>query len=106
PEEIYAINYFFCQAEDGIRARTVTGVQTCALPISRAAFSGANREHQGRSRKGRPSLRCRPRLLRHQWHVDLEQNGRAGAARTRRSEERRVGKGGSSEGGAGHCDKR
>src|SRR6266516_6122333 len=25
---------FFCQAEDGIRARTVTGVQTCALPIS------------------------------------------------------------------------
>src|SRR6266705_6051222 len=25
---------FFLQAEDGIRARTVTGVQTCALPIS------------------------------------------------------------------------
>src|SRR5207248_8878258 len=25
---------FFCQAEDGIRGRTVTGVQTCALPIS------------------------------------------------------------------------
>src|SRR5207248_3446261 len=25
--------YFFFQAEDGIRARTVTGVQTCALPI-------------------------------------------------------------------------
>src|SRR5207248_8438317 len=25
---------FFFQAEDGIRARTVTGVQTCALPIS------------------------------------------------------------------------
>src|SRR5207248_7212269 len=24
---------FFCQAEDGIRYRTVTGVQTCALPI-------------------------------------------------------------------------
>src|SRR5207248_5194134 len=24
---------FFCQAEDGIRDRTVTGVQTCALPI-------------------------------------------------------------------------
>src|SRR5699024_11763840 len=23
-----------CQAEDGIRARNVTGVQTCALPIS------------------------------------------------------------------------
>src|SRR5207248_6794395 len=26
--------YFFFQAEDGIRGRTVTGVQTCALPIS------------------------------------------------------------------------
>src|SRR6266705_3274671 len=25
--------YFFFQAEDGIRYRTVTGVQTCALPI-------------------------------------------------------------------------
>src|SRR5207248_7742058 len=27
---------FFFQAEDGIRDRTVTGVQTCALPISGA----------------------------------------------------------------------
>src|SRR5207249_9605584 len=27
--------YFFFQAEDGIRPRNVTGVQTCALPISR-----------------------------------------------------------------------
>src|SRR5207248_5136729 len=42
--------YFFFQAEDGIRDRTVTGVQTCALPISsgspdvrpcsRAGFAG------------------------------------------------------------------
>src|SRR5699024_12225182 len=29
------ILYFFFQAEDGIRDRNVTGVQTCALPISR-----------------------------------------------------------------------
>src|SRR5699024_10902354 len=28
--------YFFFQAEDGIRDRNVTGVQTCALPISDA----------------------------------------------------------------------
>src|SRR5256886_9527464 len=28
------IDYFFFQAEDGIRDLTVTGVQTCALPIS------------------------------------------------------------------------
>src|SRR5688572_31864282 len=27
--------FFFFQAEDGIRDLTVTGVQTCALPISR-----------------------------------------------------------------------
>src|SRR5207248_4915045 len=26
-------SFFFFQAEDGIRDRTVTGVQTCALPI-------------------------------------------------------------------------
>ena len=26
--------FFFFQAEDGIRGRLVTGVQTCALPIS------------------------------------------------------------------------
>src|SRR6266542_1635781 len=28
---------FVCQAEDGIRDATVTGVQTCALPISAVA---------------------------------------------------------------------
>src|SRR5207244_4631512 len=42
--------FFFFQAEDGIRDDLVTGVQTCALPISRegrfdraveAAFAGA-----------------------------------------------------------------
>src|SRR5687767_8830282 len=27
------VNYFFFQAEDGIRDKLVTGVQTCALPI-------------------------------------------------------------------------
>src|SRR5207248_3628173 len=27
------VQFFFFQAEDGIRDRTVTGVQTCALPI-------------------------------------------------------------------------
>src|SRR5207302_7227821 len=30
----YIIVYFFFQAEDGIRDFHVTGVQTCALPIS------------------------------------------------------------------------
>src|SRR5207245_4152786 len=31
---------FFFQAEDGIRDATVTGVQTCALPISGCAAVG------------------------------------------------------------------
>src|SRR5699024_11933090 len=34
--------YFFFQAEDGIRDRNVTGVQTCALPIL-SPFTGAIR---------------------------------------------------------------
>src|SRR6266516_7088086 len=33
---------FFFQAEDGIRDRTVTGVQTCALPISWATRSATS----------------------------------------------------------------
>src|SRR6266852_7208045 len=32
--------FFFFQAEDGIRYATVTGVQTCALPISRSSNRG------------------------------------------------------------------
>src|SRR5690554_7669246 len=32
--------FFFFQAEDGIRDADVTGVQTCALPISSMIWSG------------------------------------------------------------------
>src|SRR5437773_7649413 len=32
--------FFFFQAEDGIRDRDVTGVQTCALPISTVVIEG------------------------------------------------------------------
>src|SRR6266478_5269728 len=32
--------FFFFQAEDGIRDLTVTGVQTCALPISSGDYHG------------------------------------------------------------------
>src|SRR2546430_3012403 len=35
--------FFFFQAEDGIRDLTVTGVQTCALPISEVAISRFHR---------------------------------------------------------------
>src|SRR6266404_8787106 len=33
------IFFFFFQAEDGIRDKLVTGVQTCALPISNAVYA-------------------------------------------------------------------
>src|SRR2546430_2310796 len=51
------ICFFFFQAEDGIRDLTVTGVQTCALPIfghlrmdygyEVIAFNGSSRVHGG-----------------------------------------------------------
>src|SRR5256886_9218268 len=37
------LRFFFFQAEDGIRDLTVTGVQTCALPISRSPSTGESR---------------------------------------------------------------
>src|SRR6267154_2000451 len=40
----YFIFFFFFQAEDGIRDGRVTGVQTCALPISRGITVRALRE--------------------------------------------------------------
>src|SRR6266481_3094963 len=38
-EEKKFLVFFFFQAEDGIRDGTVTGVQTCALPIRRGTVS-------------------------------------------------------------------
>src|SRR2546430_4688983 len=39
-KQVRDVVFFFFQAEDGIRDLTVTGVQTCALPIS-LAYSDA-----------------------------------------------------------------
>src|SRR5207245_8200058 len=36
--------FFFFQAEDGIRDATVTGVQTCALPISGIGIASEDQE--------------------------------------------------------------
>src|SRR5688572_31404506 len=52
--------FFFFQAEDGIRDLTVTGVQTCALPISRGGPPAA-RPLPGRS------PRVRRRAARGTW---------------------------------------
>src|SRR5205823_7235745 len=91
------------QAEDGIRDKLVTGVQTCALPISplepparSAARPARPRRQDLRTRPARaaalagvqaPATRSRPR----------RGTGRAGGVfegqgRETRSEERRVGK--------------
>src|SRR5207248_9858910 len=53
--------FFFFQAEDGIRDRTVTGVQTCALPISNllreaARFEGSKTGYIVVDRKARQFL--------------------------------------------------
>ena len=37
----FVVFFFFFQAEDGIRDYKVTGVQTCALPISVISFPKA-----------------------------------------------------------------
>src|SRR5438105_12845903 len=53
--------FFFFQAEDGIRDPLVTGVQTCALPIS--ARNGGSRDPQwSRLRGGRPGPPARRAL--------------------------------------------
>src|SRR6266496_4506276 len=47
---------FFFQAEDGIRDLYVTGVQTCALPISLAVLELFAQARQARVRPGEPPL--------------------------------------------------
>src|SRR5207247_7741104 len=90
---------FFFQAEDGIRAPLVTGVQTCALPIfERGLFLRVMERPgrvQGRSviiRVFRDETEMR-RTLREIVEVSLLGFPLAGAlAAVGRSEERRVGK--------------
>src|SRR5207248_4732268 len=91
----YIVFFFFFQAEDGIRDRTVTGVQTCALPISPRRFGHARRIPERRGAGERiPSRwsRIRPRWSRWppRWRARTH---RWSSLRDRwRSEERRVGK--------------
>src|SRR5258706_4279358 len=76
--------FFFFQAEDGIRDWSVTGVQTCALPIYVVV------EWIGRSQKnGQDCALIRYQALLNPLEID---NG----GMTLRSEERRVGKEGRS----------
>src|SRR6266496_5486457 len=54
--------FFFFQAEDGIRDLYVTGVQTCALPISPAEAAATRRPRaiRPRARTTRQRLRVTP----------------------------------------------
>src|SRR5439155_5096647 len=89
-------SFFFFQAEDGIRAGHVTGVQTCALPIcgrdrARTAAGSVRdlRTHCDAPRNAsedREQIRQRSAL----GHVHLHASGVERNAS--RSEERRVGK--------------
>src|SRR5258708_17128198 len=84
--------FFFFQAEDGIRDDLVTGVQTCALPISSAdladrrrrglEFSSAERDLRERSTTRPVAAGLEP--ARYGWNGVADANPR--------SEERRVGK--------------
>src|SRR5256886_9568160 len=86
--------FFFFQAEDGIRYLTVTGVQTCALPIllagrdQQAALRGlvaVRREQRGAARA--------ERAVDVELHAgQVEPPRRVVGLGSRRSEERRVGK--------------
>src|SRR5688500_20339426 len=49
--------FFFFQAEDGIRDYKVTGVQTCALPISHAVRLRAIPAGCGKAQRGSEQLR-------------------------------------------------
>src|SRR2546427_1505645 len=71
---LFDVYFFFFQAEDGIRDLTVTGVQTCALPISSLSPGALAALHE-------EAERC----------VDQE-HPHIKFGRDTRSEERRVGK--------------
>src|SRR2546430_11168139 len=95
-------DYVFFQAEDGIRCLTVTGVQTCALPISRRTDRARTAPRSGagsvcRSSPRAPRCSPIPRRAAVRSHQDARArappgNRTAGAGAVSRSEERRVGK--------------
>src|SRR5439155_18832991 len=81
-QPVYVLVFFF-QAEDGIRDGHVTGVQTCALPISRRrSFPASGRRSGPRGRRVRAGREARSAAR-------VRSRERRSTAR---SEERRVGK--------------
>src|SRR5436189_3253362 len=101
----FAFFCFFFQAEDGIRDTSVTGVQTCALPIYRRRQRRLLARPQRRTGAPQPHA-VHPRLLRARpaaLGTLLQPPRREGGLR---SEERRVGKEGRSRWWAYHLKKK
>src|SRR5205823_8102349 len=82
--QFYFFFFFFFQAEDGIRDKLVTGVQTCALPISSQSAGSDRRSGFDRAAAARSRDRG-TRRARHAYRPRVENH-------VGRSEERRVGK--------------
>src|SRR5256885_5470637 len=85
--------FFFFQAEDGIRDYKVTGVQTCALPISPRSWKASwrSRPSPGSPATG-PRSRWRPTIPTSTLSAPASVPGDRGYGWSSRSEERRVGK--------------
>src|SRR5207248_8058911 len=92
------IDSFFFQAEDGIRDRTVTGVQTCALPIWDPAGEVARRALPGHHVQATAAVGQHDVRLAVAVEIGrgdrrrVVRRGYAAGTVVRRSEERRVGK--------------
>src|SRR5687768_18597629 len=102
--------FFFFQAEDGIRDVAVTGVQTCALPISRGDRERSAVHRCDELRQEVPRLRCAHRHYFVGSHAasgrKRNASGLRGERQTVRSEERRVGKECRSRWSAAHTKKK
>src|SRR5207249_11569619 len=81
---------FFFQAEDGIRDRNVTGVQTCALPICNLRLEDLKAMIDPEVRK----ILQEEGIIQTTWRELKERREKVGnsGAPAKRSEERRVGK--------------
>src|SRR5439155_14519629 len=82
--------HFFFQAEDGIRDGHVTGVQTCALPISPTARTSEAASASGRTR-ARHDARLKPRATYVAWSVARDFSPEIGRASCRERVEILVG---------------
>src|SRR2546425_3647265 len=84
--------FFFFQAEDGIRDKLVTGVQTCALPISYILEGALKFAIDGKEIVVRAGeVLCIPSMMPHEAWA-LEDTVDLDVFDPPRSEERRVGK--------------